>query len=80
MAPWFRVAPIAVRDLHAWVYLLPGTDSRPELCARPPKNNARQTISSICSTWSCAAPGIQSQIEVFYDANATEDDWVCRRR
>ena len=22
-------------------------------------------------------PGIQSQIENFYDANATEDDWVC---
>ena len=23
------------------------------------------------------SPGIQSQIENFYDANATEDDWVC---
>ena len=22
-------------------------------------------------------PGIQSQIENFYDANATEDDWFC---
>ena len=22
-------------------------------------------------------PGIQSQIENFYDANATEDDWIC---
>ena len=22
-------------------------------------------------------PGIQAQIENFYDANATEDDWVC---
>ena len=22
-------------------------------------------------------PGIQSQIENFYDANATEDDWAC---
>ena len=55
----------------------PVLNSRPELCARSPKSNARQTISSIRSTWSCAALGTQSQIEVLYNANATEDDWVC---
>ena len=45
-------------------------------------------VAAILSVGGCATyrkdnqplqeyPGIQSQIETYYDANATEDDWVC---